>query len=300
MTIPGRSLLTRLLFHADAPDPQRPTPRQIDGVTVYFRLRLQPHRTAADVHRAIAPLLAPESTALAALGASQVYLYSDATHRGLELAPFILGRTHTALALFSAVAGKPVPPSFTTAIAPAPAALLEIQLDAPLTSAQHGALDQIKAALAPLASDLGSVECDRRYIVVDSRASRAQAVFLTVLTRVPWNRTLDQAQHYWINEHAALVHDNLSRTGMVGYIQVHTTTNPHSTYDNQFGGVATIEFDTIDDYLRQGLRPASIGFNNTLCLDEMNLTVDSEIYLFHRTALLTAATRTANPRLSGD
>lgn len=300
MTSPARRLLTRLLFHADAPNPHRPTPHQIDGVTVYFRLQLQPHRAAADVHRALALLLAPESTALATLGASQVYLYSDATHRGLELAPFILGRTHTALTLFSKVAGKPVPPKFTTDIAPAPAALLEIQFDAPLSRAQHDALDQIKAALAPLASSLSSVECDRRYIVVDSRASRTKAVFLTVLTRVPWNRTLDHAQHYWINEHAALVHDNLSRTNMAGYIQVHTTTDPHSTYDNQFAGVATIEFDTINDYRRQGQRPAAMGFNNTLCLDEMNLTIDSEIYLFHRTPLLTRATRTASPRLSED
>ncbi|MEU1209098.1 hypothetical protein [Nocardia sp. NPDC005825] len=284
------SLLTRLLFPACAPDPHRPTPLQIDGVTVYFRLQLQPHRTSADVRRALAPLLAPESTSLAALEATQVYLYSDATHRGLELAPFILGRTHTALTLLSKAAGKPVPPKFTTHVAPAPAAMLEIQFDAPLTSPQDEALDKIKAAIAPLANHLSSVECDRRYIVVDSRASGPRAAFLTVLTRVPWNRTLDQAQHYWINEHAALVHDNLSRTNMVGYIQVHTTADPRSTYDNHFAGVATIEFDTINDYRRQGLRPASMGFNNTLALDEINLTVDSEIYLCHRAALLTAAT----------
>ncbi|MEU6564869.1 hypothetical protein [Nocardia nova] len=287
MTAP--KLLTRLLFPADAPDPHRPAPRQIDGVTVYFRLQLQPHRTAAEVRRALAALLAPESTSRTALGATQVYLYSDATHHGLELAPFILGRTHLALTLLSKIAGKPVPPKFTTRIAPAPAALLEIQFDAPPTSPQREALDQIKAALTPLANHLSSIECDRRYIVVDSRTSRTRAAFLTVLTRVPWNRTLDQAQRYWINEHAALVHDNLSRTNMVGYIQVHTTTDPRSTYDNEFGGVATIEFDTIADYRRQGTRPASMGFNNTLALDEMNLTIDSEIYLFHRTALLPEA-----------
>ncbi|MDF0531370.1 hypothetical protein P0W64_17475 [Tsukamurella sp. 8F] len=282
----ARSLLTRLLFPANAPDPNRPTPRQIDGVTVFLRLQLQPHRTATDVRHVVAPLLAPDSTSLATLGASQVYLYSDATHRGLELAPFILGRTHTALTVISKIAGRPTPPKFSTHVAPAPAAMLEIQFDAPLTDAQHAAVDEIRAALAPLASNLSSDECDRRYIVVDSRASRPAAVFLTVLTRVPWNRTLDQAQHYWINNHAALVHDNLSRTNIVGYIQAHTTTDPNSKYDNEFGGVAPIEFDSFADYQRQGRRPASMGFNNTLCLDEMNLTIDSEIYLFHRTALL--------------
>lgn len=290
MTSPVRRLLSRLLFHANAPDAHRPTPRQIDGVTVYFRLRLQPHRTADDVRHTLAPLLAPEPTALTTLGASQIYLYSDATHRGLELAPFILARTHTALTLFSKIAGKPLPPKFTTHIAPAPAALVEIQFDAPLTSPQHEALDQIETALAPLACNLSSIECDRRHIVVDNHASRATAAFLTVVTRVPWNRTLDQAQHYWINEHAALVHDNLARTNMAGYIQVHTTTDPRSTYDNHFAGVATIEFDTINDYRRQGQRPAAIGFNNTLALDEMNLTVDSEIYLFHRISLLATVT----------
>lgn len=282
----ARSLLTRLLFPTNAPDPNRPSPRRIDGVTVFLRLQLQPHRTATDVRHVLAPLLAPESTALAALEASQVYLYSDATHRGLELAPFILGRTHGALALISKIAGRPTPPRFSTRIAPSPAAMLEIQFDAPLTDAQRDAINQIRTVLAPLASNLSIAECDRRYVVVDSLASRSAAVFLTVLTRVPWNRTLDQAQHYWINDHAALVHDNLSRTGIVGYIQAHTTTDPNSTFDNEFGGVATIEFDGFADYQRQGLRPASMGFNNTLCLDEMNLTVDSDIYLFHRASVL--------------
>lgn len=291
VTIAAPSWLTSRLFPAAAPDPHRPKPREIDGVTVYFRLRLERRRTADDVRQALAPLLAPGSAALAALDPTEVYLYGDATHHGLELAPFIVGRTHTALALFARIAGKPVPPRFSTQIAPSPSALVEIQFATPLTSTQHESLDQIEAALAPLASDLSSIECDRRYVIVDNPATRGTAVFLTVITRVPWNRTPEEAQRYWINEHASLVHDNLSRTNMVGYVQVHTTTQMHSAHDNEFAGVATIEFDTIGDYVRQGLQPASVSFNNTLALDEINLTVDSEVYLFHRTPLLPAATR---------
>ncbi|MET7611015.1 hypothetical protein [Streptomyces seoulensis] len=285
MTNPGRRALTRLLFPAATPDPHRPKPRELDGGTVYFRLQLQPDRTAVDVRQALGPLLAAESTVRTALSATEVYLYSDATHHGREVAPFILGRTHTMLTLFSKIAGTPVPPKFDTQIAPDPAAMVEIQFATAPDGTQREALDQIEAALAPLASDLSSIECDRRYVVLDSRVSRTRAVFLTVLTRVPWNRTVEEAQRYWINEHAALVQDNLSRTNMVGYIQVHTTAEP-SSYDNRFAGVATIEYDALSDYRRQGFRPTSMAFNNTLVLDEINLTVDSEIYLFRRASLL--------------
>lgn len=287
MTTSTQRVVRKLLFPATSPNPERPAPRAVDGVTVFLRLRLRDGVSVDKVNQAVESLLAAASQRRADLNASAAYLYSDATHGGVELVPFVLTRTHRALALISTVAGVPTPPKFESTLKVAPTVLLEFQFAAPLEFSQREVVYEIQEAVKALAADISINECDRRYVVLDSRASRQDAVFLTVATRKPWNRTLDDAQRYWINEHAALVYDNRNRTNMSGYVQVHTTQDPASPFDNRFSGVATIEFDQLRDYVLQGFRPTSMAFNSTLVFDEMNLTVDSELYLFTRSTLFT-------------
>lgn len=293
MTSTTAPLLKRLLFPANSPAPERRAPHPINGTTVFFRIRLRENVRPVQIKNTLNVAIPAGSKSLTALAATQVYLYTDATHRGFEIAPFIIARTHRALTLVSRLGRRPEPPMFNTDVRPQNTALLEFQFPGSLNDKQRTILRSIEESLAEWATDISINECDTRYTVVDSTVTRRDAVFLTVVTRVPWNQTLESAQRYWINEHASLVSDNLNRTNMVGYIQVHTARDSSSPFRNEFGGVATIEFDGIGDYLQQIVSPTSLAFNNTLVLDEMNLTIGSEIYLFHREDALKPAVRDA-------
>lgn len=283
MTTQNPSLLRKVLFPASSPDRERPKPDLIPGNTVFFRVRLARNTSAEAVSAALNDVLT--LNVRTALKATQIYLYSDATHRGIEVVPFNLLRTHRAVSFVTKTAGTPVPPAFTAPIFSPSSTLIEFQFDGVLAAPQRAALAKVEKALTPLSRDVSSIHCDNRYEILDSRITRKDAVFLTVMTRVPWNRSAAEAQAYWKEDHAALVYDNRTRTNMVGYVQVHTTQDAKSAFDNDFNGVATIEYDSITGYLHQLLRPTSLMFNNTLVLDEVNLTVNSEVYLFKRSDL---------------
>jgi hypothetical protein len=72
---------------------------------------------------------------------------------------------------------------------------------------------------------------------------------------------------------------------LAGYVQVHTTEDPANPYDNEFGGVAFLEYNNMAEYLLGHLRPATITFNNTVVVDEGNVNLGSEFYLMRREEL---------------
>ncbi|MFC0167684.1 hypothetical protein ACFFKC_06285 [Pseudoduganella danionis] len=258
------------------------SPQLIAGTTVYFLLRRERAIKRKQFMQVLLQNVLPNWRRQAALTQTSVALFHLATKGGLEVLPFAAVRSHGALKLPAMLGGMPTPPKFTSNLTPRYDAFVEVKFDHAPTREQIDALHWAHETLKSLCEEVSTCECDRRYNVLGSPPSMGESVYLTVITRTPWNKTREEAQRYWIHEHAQLVSDNVKRTGMCGYQQVHTTLNPTSTFQNSFGGLATIEFPRLSTYLLQTAKPSSLRFNNTLVLDEMNLTIQSEIGIYRR------------------
>jgi len=261
------------------------SPQRIAGTTVFFLLRRERAIKQNQFTQILVQNVLPSWRRQAAFAQTSIALFHLATKSGLEVLPFAAVRSYGALKLTGMLGGMPTPPKFTTNLTPRYDAFVEVKFDHVPTQEQIDALHWAHETLKSLCEEVSTCECDRRYNVLGSPPSQGESVYLTVITRTPWNRTREEAQRYWINEHAQLVSDNVERTGMCGYQQVHTTLDPTSTFQNSFGGLATIEFPRLSTYLSQTARPISMRFNNTLVLDEMNLTIQSEIGIYRRVAI---------------
>jgi hypothetical protein len=261
------------------------SPQRIAGTTVYFLLRRERAIKQKQFKQTLLQNVLPSLLKQAAFAQTSVALFHLATKSGLEVLPFAGVRSYGALKLTAMFGGMPTPPKFTSNLTPRYDAFVEVMFDHVLTQEQIDALHWVHDTLKSLCEEVSTCECDRRYHVLGSTPSGGESVYLTVITRTPWNKTREEAQRYWIQEHAQLVNDNVKQTGMCGYQQVHTTLDPTSTFQNSFGGLATIEFPRLSTYLLQPARLNSLRFNNTLVLDEMNLTIQSEIGIYRRVVI---------------
>lgn len=278
--------LRRALFLRDEPDTKRPETVEHAGTSVYFLLARPDGVSASSFRQKLLSETANRVDQLRpALGQPQASLYHNVTSRGLEVLPMTLTRTHLATRLISGLHDQEAPPSFNLHVTPKFDALLELHVDSALDKKKRSLLADLASTLEAVAGTVESFECDRRYTVVESTSDSNAKVFLSVVTRTPWNRSMAAAQDYWINEHASLVVDNLSHLNATGYQQVHTTQAGESTFDNEYAGIAFIEFPSLGSYLAQLARMDTTRFNNTLVLDELNLTVNSHINVLRRHTL---------------
>ncbi|MBC9250934.1 hypothetical protein A9179_11655 [Pseudomonas alcaligenes] len=281
----ANGLLHSLLFPRNKAQTVSISPKQLKGTTVYFLLRKERAIKPKQFTETLLKNVLPSWRRQEAFAQMNLALFHLATGGGSEVSPFVATRTYSALKLTSMIGGMPTPPKFTSNMTPRYDAFVEVKLDDTPTATQVEALHWAHETLKSLCEEVSTCECDRRYNVLGSPPAPSDSVYLTVMTRTPWNKTRAEAQRYWINEHAQLVSSNVKRTNMCGYQQVHTTLNPSSSFQNEFGGIATIEFSRLKDYLAQLARPASLHFNNTLVLDEMNLTIQSEVGVYRRTII---------------
>jgi hypothetical protein len=275
-------VLHDLFFPRSKVSPGPVSPQQIAGTSVYFLLRRARAIKRKQFTQTLLQNVLPSWRRQAALAPTSIALFHLATKSGFEVLPFAAVRSHGVLKLTGMLGGMPTPPKFTANLTPRYDAFVEVKFDHVPAREQIDALHWAHDTLKSLCEEVSTCECDRRYNVLGSPSSTGDSVYLTLITRTPWNKTREEAQRYWIHEHAQLVNDNVKRTGMCGYQQVHTTLDPTSTFQNSFGGLATIEFPSLSTYLLQTARPTSLRFNNTLVLDEMNLTIQSEIGIYRR------------------
>ncbi|MBC7298570.1 MAG: hypothetical protein H5T82_06720 [Demequina sp.] len=278
--------LRRALFLREEPGLAPPEVVEHAGTSVYFLLARPDGASASTFRRRFLSEIANRVDQFRhALGAREANLYHNVSARGLEVLPMTLTRTHLATRLISGLHAQQSPPAFDLHLIPKFDALIEFHFDTALDDGSRAALAEFASTLATVTGTVESFECDRRYTVVESTSHSNTKVFLSVVTRTPWNRSLADAQDYWINEHAPLVVDNFGHLNATGYEQVHTTQQRESTFDNGYAGIAFIEFPALGAYLAQLARLDTKRFNNTLVLDELNLTVNSHINLLRRHTL---------------
>ncbi len=263
-----RELVREALFLRDHPDPPSRSFAAEPGTTVHLLLRGRPANVA--FWKAVLAEIRRDD-----LGGPRVRVYRNATRLGVV--PYVLPRTRPGLRLLGNLWDVPAPPYFDAHVIPHFDGMIELCYQ---KSADPAALD-LADRVRTVCAELSTFECDRRYTIVPSSGTTQRSVFLTVLSRTPWNRTRAEAQRYWIGKHAPLVFDNADHTNMCGYEQVHTTLGG-SSFDNAYEGVAYIEFRRLADFLSQSVRLDTLRFNNTLIVDEMNMTINSEIHLFRR------------------
>ena len=65
----------------------------------------------------------------------------------------------------------------------------------------------------------------------------------------------------------------------------HSTLDKNSPYENRYGGIAFVEFNSLPAFMRNMLNPNAVRLNNSIVLDEMNLSADSRIMLMKEYAL---------------
>lgn len=264
-----REQLRDALFLQDTPIPPERPIESVPGSTAFLLLKGRPGKLAfwTAVLRELRDV---------DLGGPAIRVYRNITRLGA--APFTVFRTRPALRFLGSLWDRPTPPYFDAHVMPHFDGMIELIFP---DVVDHSVLALVER-LRLVCEEVVTWECDRRYVIIPSPSTTADSVFLTVIPRTPWNRTRKDAQHYWIEKHAPLVFDNADHTRMCGYEQVHTTLATDSPFDNTYEGVAYIEFRCLRDFLLQSLRPDTLRFNNTLVVDEMNLTVNSEISLFRR------------------
>lgn len=282
MSIVQRALRD-ILFLRNAPNPHRAAPTPILGTTVYLLLKRHPDLSVTKFKSGLHTHLSHRLRAHGAdLGYPTVNQYHNLTAHGLEVIPYTLGRSYPALWMISNLWNLCPPPKFRASITPHYDAMIELQYDAPIDSGCESALLKFADSLKGICAEVSTCECDRTYALIDDPSTDGDSVFLTVITRTPWNRTRAEAQRYWIGEHAPLLLDNADHTNLSGYKQAHTTLRDDSPFDNEYSGVATIEFARVQDYFLHTLSTNALRFNNTLILDEMNLTMNSGVNFFRR------------------
>ncbi|WP_158895965.1 hypothetical protein [Amycolatopsis anabasis] len=282
MTLLKRSLRKALLVRTPE-NPDRSAPTVSDNTTVYFMVKCRPGTSAETfVRQMLSSVASRVHNKRKVLNYSSFRQYHNTKPGGLDALPLILTRTHRVVRSLCLLSDIAPPPVFSMNLTPYYDALIEFEFEDSPTDDQFAALELVGEIVESICGEVVTCECDKRYTIIGHPAPtrKPDSVFLTVITKTPWNRTMRQAQKYWIEQHAPIVVDNNEYLNLRGYQQVHTTTREESRLANEYSGVAFIEFGSISEFWRNNLTYDAMRINNTLALDEINLTIGSHINMF--------------------
>lgn len=278
----AKELMKRVLFTRLPENPNRVKPVESRNTTIFIMLKRQSNLPQSEFfHQLLTTVASQISNTQKKLGYVSFRQFHDVSMGGVLMAPFIFARSSAVSHFLCTISGVTPAAPFSVNYKPHFDALLELQFDTKLSSQQIEILKHISDSLHAIASSVVLNESDRRFTVYENgRSDIKNPVHITVLTRCPSGKTRQQAQDYWINQHAKLVVDNVSLISMIGYDQVHTVREPSLNFENPYEGVAFITYKDIKHFLSNytaGME--TLRFNNTLVVDEIQLTVNSDVLL---------------------
>jgi len=189
---------------------------------------------------------------------------------------YIATRTHFIVSLLSRIRGLTPPEPYRISLFPYYDAVIEFQFTGPLKKDQIKTIRDLAHGLADISKRVSVVESNVRYQVFDDNSPAKKNPFhLVFISQEPSTLARDQAQKHWINDHAAFVVNHVKYTKMKRYRISHATLDKNSPYENRYGGIAFCEFNGLPAFMRNMLNPNAVRLNNSIVLDEVNLSADS-------------------------
>ena len=207
----------------------------------------------------------------------QHHLVKGGTFAGLL---YIATRKHVNVSLLSRIRGLTPPAPYHISLFPYYDAVIEFQFSGQLSDEQRATINDLARYLAGKCKRVSVMESNRRYKAFDDKSPAKKNPFhMVFISQEPPHIVREQAQKHWINDHAAFVVNHVKYTRMKRYRISHSTLDKNSPYENRYGGIAFVEFNSLPAFMRNMLNPNAVRLNNSIVLDEMNLSADSKIML---------------------
>lgn len=270
-----------LLFVEESHHPGIPEIQRFDAASVYMMVKRRPFSGAGKFKLALLSGFAEQVKSIRdTLDYTKFKQHHLVTGGALAALSYIATRKHVSVSLLSRIHGLTPPAPYHISLFPYYDAVIEFQFAGRLSNEQRTTINDLAHYLANISKRVSIVESNVRYQAFDDkRPAKKNPFHLVFISQEPPHIAREQAQKYWINEHAAFVVNNVKYTKMKRYRISHATLDKKSAFENRYGGIAFVEFKGLPAFMLNMLNPNAVRLNNSIVLDEMNLSADSRIML---------------------
>ncbi len=193
---------------------------------------------------------------------------------------YIATRKHLNVSLLSRIRGLTPPKPYHVSLFPYYDAVIEFQFADRLSNKQITTIKDLARYLAGKCKRVSVMESNVRYQAFDDKSPANKNPFhMVFISQEPSHIAREKAQKHWISDHAAFVVNHVKYTKMIRYRISHATLDKKSAFENRYGGIAFVEFKGLPAFMRNMLNPNAVRLNNSIVLDEMNLSAESRIML---------------------
>lgn len=270
-----------ILFVEESHQPGIPEIQRFDTASVYIMVKRRPFSGAGGFKRALLSGFTGKVKAVRSTLDFTTFKQHHLVKGGAFVAlSYIATRKHLSVSLLSRIRGLTPPGPYHISLFPYYNAVIEFQFAGQLSNEQRTMINDLAHYLAGMCKRVSVMESSVRYQAFDDKSPAKKNPFhLVFISQEPSNLAREQAQKHWINEHAAFVVNHVKYTKMIRYRISHSTLDKNSPYENRYGGIAFCEFKGLPAFMLNMLNPNAVRLNNSIVLDEMNLSADSRIML---------------------
>jgi hypothetical protein len=270
-----------ILFVEEPHQPGIPEIQRFDAASVYIMVKRRSFSGTGQFKRALLTGFAGKVKSVShTLDYSKFKQHHLVRGGGLAALFYIATRKHVSVALLSRIRGLTPPEPYNISLFPFYDAVMEFQFAGRLTNEQIATINDLARYLAGMCKSVSVMESSVRYQAFDDKSPAKKNPFhLVFISQEPSHIAREQAQKHWINEHAAFVVNNVKYSRMIRYRMSHATLDKKSSFENRYGGIAFVEFNSLPAFMRNMLNPNAVRLNNSIVLDEANLSAESRIML---------------------
>lgn len=270
-----------ILFVEESHHPGIPEIQRFDAASVYMMVKRRPFPGAGRFKRALLSGFTGKVKTVRSTLDYKTFKQHHLVKGGAFVAlSYIATRKHLSASLLSRIRGLTPPEPYHISLFPYYDAVIEFQFTGQLLKNQVEAIKDLARGLGDITESVSVVESNVRYQAFDDKSPVKNNPFhLVFMSQEPSNISREQAQQYWINKHAAFVVNHVKYTQMTRYRISHATLDKKSAFENRYGGIAFVEFKSLPAFMRNMLNPNAVRLNNSIVLDEMNISSDSRIML---------------------
>ncbi|MFZ5563544.1 MAG: hypothetical protein ACOZBW_05780 [Thermodesulfobacteriota bacterium] len=270
-----------ILFVEESYPPGIPEIQRFDAASVYIMVKRRPFSGAGRFKRALLSGFTGKVNAVSDTLDHTAFKQHHLVRGGAFAAlSYMATRKHVSVSLLSRIRGLTPPAPYHISLFPYYDAVMEFQFAGQLSNEQKTTINDLAYYLANISKRVSVVESNVRYQAFDDKSPAKKNPFhLVFISQEPSSLAREQAQKHWINEHAAFVVNHVKYTKMIRYRISHSTIDKNSPYENRYGGIAFCEFKGLPAFMLNMLNPNAVRLNNSIVLDEMNLSAASRIML---------------------
>ncbi len=270
-----------ILFVEGSQHPGVPEIQRFDAASVYIMVK---HRPFSGIGRLKRALLTDFSEKVKSVSDTLNYTAFKQHHlvKGGAFAAlsYIATRKHVSVSMLSRLRGLTPPKPYHISLFPYYDAVIEFQFAGQLSNEQITTIKDLAHSLAGMCKRVSVMESSVRYQAFDDKSPAKKNPFhMVFISQEPSHIEREQAQKHWANAHAAFVVNNVRFTRMKRYRISHATLDKKSLFENRYGGIAFCEFKGLPAFMLNMLNPNAVRLNNSIVLDEVNLSADSRIML---------------------